>query len=148
MHKAILYSLATLALAGVCSSTVISFPPTDKALQGVWIGVPYQANDFCRLVLTNNTGLFAHGFEDEKPMLYTINSYKTEGQGHVTFNVSPISTNAYPIVVIGTANSHQIRLVIKSPDGGWSHESMLYREETVNKMLEGLKKVMENGANL
>ncbi len=144
MYKIIAYTLATLASAGLCSSNVISVPPTTESLQGVWIGVPYQAHDFCRLALTNNAGLFAHGFEAQKPMLYSIKSYKAEGQGKVTFKITPASTNAYPILLSGDANSYSIRIVIKSPDGGWSHESVLYREETVNRMLEDLKESMEH----
>jgi hypothetical protein len=118
-------------------------PPTEKSLQGVWIGLPYQANDFCRLILTNNSGLFAHSFELEKPMLYSVNSYKTDALGNVSFEVSTGSTNAYPILLSGRANSHEIRIAIRSPDGGWSHESVLYREETVNAMLQDLRRSMD-----
>lgn len=132
-----------LIFTGLCSSNVIPVPPTNESLQGVWIGLPYQAHDFCRLVLTNNAGLFAHGFESERPMLYCIRSYNTEGQGKVTFKITPASTNAYPILLTGDANSYRIRIVIKAPGGRWSHESVLYREETVNKMLQDLKESME-----
>ena len=143
MPRVILCTLLIFTFTDWCSPTVIQVAPTEESLQGCWVGVPYQTSDYCRLVLTNGTGIFARIDQPEKPVVYRIETYKTDRQGRVSFRTSPASTNAYPIVITGTANSHQIRLTIKSPDGGWSHESVLYREETVNRRLQELKRVTE-----
>jgi hypothetical protein len=76
-------------------------------------------------------------------MIYTVDSYKLDGQGGVKFKLSTASTNAYPVLVNGKATHYAIRIVIRSPDGGWSHESVLYREETVERMFRDLRTSME-----
>ena len=76
-------------------------------------------------------------------MVYTVDSYKLDQQGNIAFKLSAASTNAYPILVSGKATSYEIRIVIRAPDGGWSHKSVLYREETVERMLRDLRKSMD-----
>jgi len=75
-------------------------------------------------------------------MIYNVDSYKVDRQGGVVFNMSSASTNAYPIVVTGKATHNKIRIKISSPDNGWSHKSVVYREETVERMIRALKAAM------
>jgi len=132
-----------LALTQLYSLAVTPASPTEESIQGSWVGLPYQVSDYCRLVLTNGRGLFARSYELEKAMIYTVVSYKLDREGSVMFELSAASTNAYPVLVSGKATHYSIRIVIRSPDGGWSHESVLYREETVEGMFRDLRKSME-----
>ena len=143
MRKGIFYILASFVFAYVCFSAVIPVPPTPESLQGIWVGLPYEASDYCRLMLTNKGGVFGRSFEAGKAMVYTVEAFKVDGRGRITVKVSPASTNAFPILVSGTASAHEIRILTKSPDGGWSHRSVLYREDTVYRMLEDIRKSMQ-----
>ncbi len=143
MHKAIVWILLALTVGGLCLSHLMPLPATKEQIEGDWIGLPHDRNDFCRLVLRKNGSLFARVFVQEEPMIYAIQSYEVDQQSRVTFRISAASTNAYPIRISGNAAPHEIRIVISSPDGGWSHESVLYREETVERMLRELREAME-----
>jgi hypothetical protein len=141
--KAALWASFTLALAGVSSSTVTPVPPTDKSIEGCWVGLPYEASDFCRLILTNYHGVFARAYPAEKPMVYLVDSYHVGSGGRIEIKVSTASSNSYPILLTGTATHNEIRLTVKSPDGGWSHASLLYREDAVERTLDELRKAMQ-----
>jgi len=143
MSKAKLGMLVTSCLTLLCFSDVIPVPPTEETIQGSWIGLPYEMNEYCRLVLTNKHGFFARGFDQQKPLIYAVDSYRVDRQGSVKFKTSPASTNAYPIAVSGTARPYEIRIVIRSPDGGWSRTSVLCREETAERVLRDMRNSME-----
>src|SRR5690348_8181921 len=109
MRKLIYYAMVMLAVAGLCSSTVTRVPPTEKDLEGTWIGLPDQGNYYCRLILTNNGGLFARSVDMQNAMIYVINSYKADGN-HISFRISAGSTNAFRIQISGKAAFNEIRM--------------------------------------
>jgi len=129
-----------LAVTELCLANVIPVPPTAEEIQGNWIGLPSEINDFCRLILTNGSGTFACSLEADKPVVYSVDSYRIDEEGKVAFQISPQSTNAYPLSITGKATHTKIRLLIKSPKGdGFPHTPVLYREAAIERMLEDLR---------
>lgn len=141
--KVILWVALSVTCTNLCFPDVIPVPPTEQSIQGSWVGLPSESSDFCRLVLTNGRGQFAFSIELGKSMVYTVNSYSLDRQGGITLKTSAASTNAYPVVVTGKAKHSQIRIMVRAPDGGWWHESVLYREEGVESRLQDLRSSMK-----
>lgn len=140
MRKTIL-AVLVLAFASWCFPDVIPIPQTAKTLEGHWTGMPYDSRDLCRLFLTNNGGVFGRAFEGWPPTIYSINSYDVGSNGVISFKLAPVS-NSYPVILRGQAAPNRILLSITSVGGGWSNACLLYREETVEKMLFELKSAM------
>jgi len=147
MPKIILRSFAILAFVSVCLSTVIPLPPNEQTIRGMWVGFSSDANDFYRLELQDQGGLFASSFAGGDAKVYKINSWSLNANGEMLIKTSPISTNAYPILVMGKAKSSQIQLTIKGPGGGWMHEVTINKEWVIEKRMQILKSSMDQIAN-
>jgi hypothetical protein len=118
-------------------------PVEKRMVTGVWVGLTVEANDFYRLLLLEGgSGVLGTTFVGKEPLLYKITSWKLKS-GNLKIVVTPISTNAYPIVVDGTAVPSHITLKIKDPKGGWSRQVVLYKEQLIEDRIAMLKEAMQ-----
>ena len=143
MRKAFLQSCLIFAFIAVCVAKVIPLHPNAETVRGTWVGFSPDANDFYRLELRDPDGFAASSFAGGNVKLYKIDSWSLSTSGGMVINTSPISTNAYPILVTGKAKSSQIQLTVKGPEGGWVHEIILNKEELVEKRMQILKSSMD-----
>src|ERR1700719_1133649 len=135
MKRIVFHVSVVVGIVGICFATVIPIPPTEETVRGVWIGFPPEANDFYRLLLQEHSGVFASSFAGEKTKLYIIESWSLDSKGQLMIKTSPISTNAYPVLINGKANSSNIQLKISGRGGSWTQEVVLHREELIEKRI-------------
>jgi hypothetical protein len=125
-------------------------PPTAKDLAGVWIGFDQDDLTFTRLELhTDATGYCArvnpadtilHQYGVE---LYRVNRWSIEGW-NLTFDLSPISSNAEPIYLKGRAGGiATLRLEIGGVKTKWKIGLVLDPESRIEVANEETKRAIE-----
>ena len=125
-------------------------PPTAKDLVGVWIGFDQDELTFTRLELhTDSTGYCArvhpadtilHHFGVE---LYRVNRWSIEGW-NLTFDLTPISSNAEPVYLKGQAGGIAIlRLEIGGVKTKWKQSLTLDPESRIGVSNEETKRAID-----
>jgi hypothetical protein len=145
MKSATIGILSLLICAGICFSTVIPVNATKEQVRGTWIGFASDTTDSFRLVLKDGTGWLSWKYASDTPNIYKIDSWTLGSKARMIAKISPVSTNAEPIVIEGHAESYKLELKIMGPwkEKGWVQEATFYREETIEGKIQALKEAMK-----
>jgi len=135
--------LTSLFLCSVSISTVFPVAPLSQDVVGAWVGFTSEANDAYRVVLNEKGGFIAHSFAGGEPALYRIDSWTLDSKSNFALRISPLSTNAYPIIVVGSVPSFHLQFKFAGKDAGWSHDVSLYKESVINDRLAALRASMD-----
>jgi len=130
--------------AAVGLSRVIPVAPKRDDILGTWLGFSSELRDFCRIVLKSQGGIIAHSSDSgEEPKLYRIDKWAVDSRSQVTMRTSPISSNAYPIIIEGRATFSSLEVRIMGPEGGWRKEVALRKEALVRGRISSLEQSMQ-----
>ena len=80
---------------------------------------------------------------EEEPKLYKIDKWTVDSRSQVTMRTSPISSNAYPIIIEGRATFSRLEFKLMGPEKGWRKEVALSKEALIRGRISSLERAMQ-----